>query len=147
MASSTTPTRHLLAEWTLSGGCTSGSIVRREGATRRACGGAATTSTTSGEGLRSEGSLLMRQLIGRPDARQLLQHEYPVKHRLVAHPSVAATMHASDIRSPLKGGDQCLVFDLSPLLSHSLSREHQSPPSPRRHRLLLPRRYPGTQAR
>src|SRR3989442_15906287 len=37
------------ADWTASGACTSGSTARPRGATRRACGGAATTSTTRDE--------------------------------------------------------------------------------------------------
>jgi predicted dithiol-disulfide oxidoreductase (DUF899 family) len=37
------------ADWTASGACTSGSTARPRHATRRACGGAATTSTTSAE--------------------------------------------------------------------------------------------------
>src|SRR5512132_1143961 len=37
------------ADWTASGACTSGSTAPPRGATRRACGGAATTSTTSAE--------------------------------------------------------------------------------------------------
>src|SRR5258708_9215312 len=37
------------ADWTVSGACTSGSTAPRRGATRRASGGCATTSTTSAE--------------------------------------------------------------------------------------------------
>src|SRR3989442_12141629 len=37
------------ADWTASGACTSGSTARPRGATRRASGGAATTSTTRDE--------------------------------------------------------------------------------------------------
>src|SRR2546428_3606583 len=37
------------ADWTASGPCTSGSTAHPRGATRRACGGAATTSTTRDE--------------------------------------------------------------------------------------------------
>src|SRR6476619_6191266 len=37
------------AEWTASGACTNGSIAHRRGATKRAYGGAATTSTTRAE--------------------------------------------------------------------------------------------------
>src|SRR5712664_1434386 len=37
------------ADWTASGACTSGSTARPRGATRRASGGAATTSTPSDE--------------------------------------------------------------------------------------------------
>src|SRR5437879_10454799 len=37
------------ADWTASGACTSGSTGRPRGATRRACGGATTTSMTSAE--------------------------------------------------------------------------------------------------
>src|SRR5260221_6047405 len=37
------------ADWTASGACTSGSTAHPRGATRRASGGAATTSTTSAE--------------------------------------------------------------------------------------------------
>src|SRR5438552_15497906 len=37
------------ADWTASGACTSGSTARPRGATRRASGGAGTTSTTSDE--------------------------------------------------------------------------------------------------
>src|SRR5437667_2984238 len=37
------------ADWTASGACTSGSTAHPRGATRRACGGAGTTSTTSAD--------------------------------------------------------------------------------------------------
>src|SRR6266576_6746176 len=37
------------ADWTASGGCTSGSTAPPRDATRRACGGAVTTSTTKDE--------------------------------------------------------------------------------------------------
>src|SRR5437870_3821067 len=46
MASSTTPIPPMRADWTASGACTSGSTAPPKGATRRAPGGAATTSTT-----------------------------------------------------------------------------------------------------
>src|SRR5207253_2871655 len=49
MASSTTPIPPIRAEWTASGACTSGSTAHPRGATRRASGGAATTSTTRAE--------------------------------------------------------------------------------------------------
>src|SRR6202043_3436848 len=49
MASSTTPIPPTRADWTASGACTSGSTVPPGGATRRACGGAATTNTTRAE--------------------------------------------------------------------------------------------------
>src|SRR5437764_8045174 len=49
MAWSTTPTRHTRAGWTACGACTSGSTARPAGATKPACGGAATTSTTASE--------------------------------------------------------------------------------------------------
>src|SRR5687768_16430294 len=42
------------ADWTASGACTSGSTVHPRGATRRASGSAATTSTTSAERFRGE---------------------------------------------------------------------------------------------
>src|SRR6187399_945939 len=45
MASSTTPTPPIPVAWTPSGACTSGSIELPKGATSRASGGAATTST------------------------------------------------------------------------------------------------------
>src|SRR4029077_1025813 len=45
-ASSTTPIPLMRADWTASGACTSGSTALPRGATRRASGGAATTSTT-----------------------------------------------------------------------------------------------------
>ena len=48
-ASSTTPIPPIRAEWTASGACTSGSTAHPRGATRRASGGAATTSTTRAE--------------------------------------------------------------------------------------------------
>src|SRR5258708_29373670 len=47
MASSTTPTRLTSAGLTSSGACTNGSTARRWDARTRACGGAATTSTTT----------------------------------------------------------------------------------------------------
>src|SRR6266581_375839 len=40
------------ADWTASGACTSGSTARPGGATKRTCGGPATTSTPSAEGCR-----------------------------------------------------------------------------------------------
>src|SRR2546427_1109462 len=49
MASSTTPIPPMRADWTASGACTSGSTAPPRGATRRASGGAATTSTTRAE--------------------------------------------------------------------------------------------------
>src|SRR2546426_1133531 len=49
MASSTTPIPPMRADWTASGACTSGSTAHPRGATRRASGGAATTSTTRAE--------------------------------------------------------------------------------------------------
>src|SRR6266566_5262037 len=49
MASSTTPTPPMPADWTASGACTSGSTEHLKGATRRECGGAATTSTPRAE--------------------------------------------------------------------------------------------------
>src|SRR6266699_4852120 len=49
MASSITPIPPMRADWTASGACTSGSTAHPRGATRRAFGGAATTSTTSAE--------------------------------------------------------------------------------------------------
>src|SRR6266566_6571073 len=49
MASSTTPIPRMRADWTPSGACIRGSTARRRGATRRACGGAVTTSTTKDE--------------------------------------------------------------------------------------------------
>src|SRR5215813_13952457 len=49
MASSTTPIRPLRADWMASGACISGSIAHRRDAMRRACGGAVTTNTASGE--------------------------------------------------------------------------------------------------
>ena len=48
-ASSTTPIPLMRAAWTACGACTSGSTAPPRGATRPASGGAATTSTTSGE--------------------------------------------------------------------------------------------------
>src|SRR5437667_10792365 len=39
------------ADWTACGACTSGSTAHPRGATRRACGGAATTSTASADGV------------------------------------------------------------------------------------------------
>src|SRR5215472_8033397 len=42
------------ADWTASGACTSGSTARPGDATRRACGGIATTSTTSAERRRGD---------------------------------------------------------------------------------------------
>jgi NAD(P)-dependent dehydrogenase (short-subunit alcohol dehydrogenase family) len=50
LASSTTPTPRTSAGSTLCGACTSGSTARRSVATRPASGGAATTSTTAGDG-------------------------------------------------------------------------------------------------
>src|SRR5467141_1831981 len=49
MASSTTPTLRMRADWTPSGACIPGSTAHRRGATRQACGGAAMTSTTRDE--------------------------------------------------------------------------------------------------
>src|SRR2546425_4351922 len=49
MASSTTPIPPMRADWTASGACTSGSTAPPRGVTRRASGGAATTSTTRAE--------------------------------------------------------------------------------------------------
>src|SRR2546428_684797 len=49
MASSTTPIPPMRAGWTASGACTSGSTAHPRGATRRASGCAATTSTTRAE--------------------------------------------------------------------------------------------------
>src|SRR5712664_199531 len=49
MAPSTTPTRRTSAGLTSYGACTRGSTDRHLVATRPACGGAATTSTTAGE--------------------------------------------------------------------------------------------------
>src|ERR1700732_1002568 len=49
MASSTTPIPPTRADWTASGACTSGSTAPPRGATKRASGGAATTSTTRAE--------------------------------------------------------------------------------------------------
>src|SRR5579864_8213185 len=54
MAPSTTLIRLMRAAWTGSGACTSGWIAPREGATSRASGGAATTSTASVERERSD---------------------------------------------------------------------------------------------
>src|SRR3984893_1217383 len=48
-ASSITPIPPMRADWTASGACTSGSTAPPRGATRRALGGAATTSTKRGE--------------------------------------------------------------------------------------------------
>src|SRR5438876_1233545 len=48
-ASSTTPTPPMRADWTASGACTSGSTALPGGATKRMCGGSATTSTPSAE--------------------------------------------------------------------------------------------------
>src|SRR5256714_1947886 len=82
----------------------------------------------------------------RPYRRELLQNEYPVKHRSLPRVRVAAAATAFDIRTPFKGGHQCLAFDLSPPLSHFSSPEHLPPPSPRR-RLPLSLRQPGTAVR
>src|SRR2546425_3140725 len=49
MASSTTPIPPMRAAWTACGACTSGSTAHPRGATRRASGGAATTSTPRNE--------------------------------------------------------------------------------------------------
>src|SRR5437868_4068701 len=49
-------------EWTASGACTSGSTAHPRGATRRASGGAATTSTTSAERSRGFRASLLRRL-------------------------------------------------------------------------------------
>src|SRR5437879_99030 len=49
MAWSTTPIPPMRADWTASGACTSGSTAPPRGATRRASGGAAMTSTTKDE--------------------------------------------------------------------------------------------------
>src|SRR6266576_3223354 len=49
MASSTTPILRMRADWTPSGACIPGSTALRRGATRRACGGAAMTSTRRDE--------------------------------------------------------------------------------------------------
>src|SRR5262245_8872008 len=46
------------ADWTASGACTSGSTARPRGATRRACGGAATTSKPTKARARAEARLL-----------------------------------------------------------------------------------------
>src|SRR5215204_6449954 len=61
-ALSTTPIPPTRADWTASGACTSGSTAHPRDATRRACGGAATTSTTSADGYRASfpASLLRR---------------------------------------------------------------------------------------
>src|SRR5437868_5852349 len=53
----------------------------------------------------------------------LLQDKYPVKNHPVACACVAATLTVFDIRTPFKGGHQCLAFDLSRPLSHFSSRE------------------------
>src|SRR5215831_21037653 len=54
MASSITLIPPMRADWTASGACTSGSTAPPRGATRRASGGAATTSTTGAERSRKE---------------------------------------------------------------------------------------------
>src|SRR5687767_15841095 len=71
MASCTRPILLIRADWTASGACTSGLTVPREGATRRASGGVATTSTAS-----AERSLALPQ--GRVDHRV----HHPAHHRL-----------------------------------------------------------------
>src|SRR3977135_4243069 len=53
MALPTTPIPPMRADWTACGACTSGSTAHPRGATRRASGGAATTSTTSADGFRA----------------------------------------------------------------------------------------------
>src|SRR6478736_5239310 len=49
------------AGWTASGACTSGSTAHQRGATRRASGGAATTSTTSATGWPVAGTVRQRR--------------------------------------------------------------------------------------
>src|SRR5437764_1326511 len=79
-------------------------------------------------------------------AREMLHHKCLVKPRVVLPVRVAAAATAFDIRTPFKGGHQCLAFDLSPPLLHFSPREHLAPPSPRR-RLPLSLRQPGTAVR
>src|SRR3989442_1722447 len=73
MASSTTPIPPMRADWTASGACTSGSTAHPRGATRRASGGAATTSTTRAE--RSRGC--RGATAGTGDLTTPLLHEAP----------------------------------------------------------------------
>src|SRR5262245_7371575 len=62
MAVSTTPIPRMRADWTASGACTSGWTAPRGGVTRRASGGAATTSTASVERSRGFPTRLLRCL-------------------------------------------------------------------------------------
>src|SRR5260370_19541868 len=98
------------ADWTASGACTSGSTARPRGATRRACGGSATTSTPRAERSRGcRGATAELEISRRMASEQASQQAFLGVSALLFAASAAGTIVWSTSMSamgemPMPGG-------------------------------------------
>src|SRR5437763_326757 len=110
MASSTTPIPPMRADWTGSGACTSGPTAHPRGATRRASGCAATTSTTRAERSRgcrgaAAGLEISRRMASERASQQAF---FGVSARLFAASAALTTLWCASMSAmgelPMPGG-------------------------------------------